>query len=157
MDKEHGRVDTRTLVCCPINPSTIGLAGATQLIRIERDVQFLRKGKVIKTTHEVVFAVTTLWEDEASPKQLLELSRSHWSIENRQHHRRDRTQDEDRCTVRDTNTARILTLYRSLAIFLCETARPPKGPKLSLPDFQRRNCRNPWPLLRRFAPSQSPA
>ena len=152
MDKEHGRIETRKLVCCPIDPATLGLAGAAQLIRIERDVQIVRKGTVTKETHEVAFAFTSLLPHEASPVRLLELVRSHWSIENGQHHRRDRTQDEDRCTVRETNSAQSLSLFRSLAIFMCELARPAEGHKLSLPDFHRHNCRNPWTMLRRFAP-----
>ena len=93
--------------------------------------------EVIKATHEVAFPFTSLWPQEASPERLQELVRSHWSIENGQHHRRDRTQDEDRCTVGQTNTARSLSLFRSLAIFLCEASGPRKGTKLSLPDFQR--------------------
>jgi hypothetical protein len=121
-------------------------------MRVERDVQTLRQGKVIKETHEVAFPFTSLWPEEAGPDRLQELIRAHWSMENGQHHRRDRTQDEDRCTVRQTQAARNPCLFRSLAIFLCEAKAPPKGPKLSLPDFQRQVCRQPWGLLRRFMP-----
>jgi len=150
VDKGHGRIETRSLWSLSIDPSTLGLAGAAQLMRVERDVQTVRQGKVIKETHEVAFPFTSLWPQEAGPKQLQQLTRDHWSIENGQHHRRDRTQDEDRCTVRQTNSARNLSLFRSLAIFLCEEKRPRKGVKLSLPDFQRQVCRHPWGLLRRF-------
>ena len=157
MDKGHGRIETRKLWSLPIDPSTLGLAGAAQLIRVEREVQTVRQGKVIKQTHEVAFPFTSLWSEEAGPNQLQELIRNHWSIENGQHHRRDRAQDEDRCTVRETHSARTLSLCRSLAIFLCEARRPRKGPKLSLPDFQRQVCRQPWDLLRRFMPKTSVA
>jgi len=155
VDKGHGRIETRSLWCCPIDPSTLGLAGAAQLIRIERDVQTVRRAEVIKETHEVAFPFTSLWPEEARPDRLQELARDHWSIENGQHHRRDRTQDEDRCTVRETNTARNLSLFRSLAIFLCEAQQPRKGIKPSLPDFQRQVCRRPWGLIRRFMPKPS--
>jgi predicted transposase YbfD/YdcC len=157
VDKGHGRIETRSLWSLSIDPSTLGLAGAAQLIRIERDVLTVRQGKVIKQTHEVAFPFTSLWPQEAGPSQLQELIRDHWSIENGQHHRRDRAQDEDRCTVGETHTARNLSLFRSLAIFLCEAKRPRKGPKLSLPDFQRQVCRKPWALIRRFMPKPSPA
>jgi len=126
------------------------LAGAAQLIRIERHVQYLRKGQVIKDTTEVAFLVTSLWADEASPEQLLQWSRVHWSIENGQHFRRDRTQDEDRCTVRDTTTARNLSLFRSLAIFLHERQRWSKRGKKSLPDYERQTLRAPGSLIERF-------
>jgi hypothetical protein len=128
----------------------VGLAGAAQLIRIERRVQTVRKGKVIKETLEVAYLVTSFWVDEATPDQLLAWARVHWSIENGQHFRRDRTQDEDRCTVRDTTTARNLSLFRSLAIFLYEDQRSIKGEKKSLPDYERKNLRAPGSLIRRF-------
>ena len=110
----------------------------------------MRKGKVIKHTEEVVYFVTSLLPEEAGPEALLELIRDHWSIENGQHHRRDRTQDEDRCMVRETNSARSLSLFRSLAIFLHEAQRRKRGGKKSLPDFERKVCRHPGALIRRF-------
>jgi predicted transposase YbfD/YdcC len=134
----------------PIDPSTVGLAGAAQLIRIRRRVQTIRKGQVIKETIEIAYLVTSLWGEEASPEQLLEWARVHWSIENGQHFRRDRTQDEDRCTVCHTTTARNLSLFRSLAIFLHERQRWVRGGKKSLPDYERKILRAPSPLLRRF-------
>jgi predicted transposase YbfD/YdcC len=134
----------------PTDPETLGLAGAAQLIRIERHVQHLRQGKVIKETNEVAYLVTSFWVNEASPEQLLQWARVHWSIENGQHFRRDRTQDEDRCTVRDTTTARNLSLFRSPAIFLYMRQRRSKGGKKSLPDYERKILRAPDSLIRRF-------
>jgi hypothetical protein len=128
----------------------MGLAGAAQVVRIHDHVQYVRKGQVIKETHEVYFAVTSLWPDEAQPEGLLELARSHWSIENGQHYRRDRTQDEDHCTVRDWTSARNLSLFRSLAIFLFKAQSKGQGGKKSLPDYQSHVHRKPWGLLRRF-------
>ena len=114
----------------------------------------MRKGKVTKETHETAFAVTTFCSEEAGPELLLQLARDHWSIENGQHHRRDRTQDEDRCPVRDTNAARNLSLFRSLAIFLFKRQAKGKDGKKSLPDFQSRNHSHPWALIRRFTDQQ---
>ncbi len=128
----------------------MGLAGAAQLIRVRRIVDTVRKGKVIKHTDEVAYFATSFLPEEASPEDLLELIRSHWSIENAQHHRRDRTQDEDRCLVRETNSARVLSLCRSLAIFLHEAQRHKRGGKQSLPDFERKVCRNPGRMIGRF-------
>lgn len=134
----------------PIDPSTIGLAGAAQLIRIRRRVQTIRQGQVIKETVEIAYLVTSLWGDEADPEQLLQWARVHWSIENGQHFRRDRTQDEDRCTVRHSTTARNLSLFRSLAIFHHERQRRVRGGKKSLPDYERKILRAPSPLIGRF-------
>ena len=94
--------------------------------------------------------MTSFWPDEITPQGLLQLARSHWGIENGQHHRRDRTQDEDRCMVRQTTAARNLSLFRSLTIFLFELQRESKQAKESLPDFERHNLRRPGALIRRF-------
>jgi hypothetical protein len=115
----------------------MGLAGVAQVVRIRCHTQVVRKGKVIKETDDVRFAVTTYGPEEATPQRLLELARDHWSIENGQYYRRDRTQDEDRCPVRETTAARHLSLLRSLAIFLFKLQAKGNGAKKSLPDFQR--------------------
>lgn len=128
----------------------MGLAGAAQLVRLERKVDEVRGGQIIKHTEETVFGVTSFLPAEAGPERLLELARAHWQIENGQHHRRDRTQDEDRCTVRETNSARLLSLFRSLTIFLHEQQRGKSWGKKSLPDFERHVCRQPGAMIRRF-------
>ena len=128
----------------------MGLAGAAQLVRLERVVDELRGGQVVKHTKETAYGVTSFWPDEADAVRLLTLARDHWQIENGQHHRRDRTQDEDRCQVRETNTARGLSLFRSLAIFLYERQRRQRGGKQSLPDFERKVCRQPGGLITQF-------
>src|SRR3989442_15807329 len=110
-----------------------------------------------KTGHFVgdFFGVTSLWLEEAGPKRLLEMVRDKWKIENGQHYRRDRTQDEDRCAVRETNSARLLSLFRSLAIFLHEQQRGQRAGKKSLPDFERRVCQQPGAMIRRFLSAPS--
>ena len=154
LDKGHGRIETRRLWSQAIEPTTLGLAGAAQVMRVERDVQTVRGGQVIKQTHEVAFFLTSLWPQEAGPARLLALIREHWSIENGQFFRRDRTQDEDRCTVSDPTAARHLCVFRSLAIFLFKAqSERPQG-KSSLPDFQRHVLRQPWGLIRRLTVSR---
>jgi hypothetical protein len=122
-----------------------------QVVRIDYHTQQVRQGKVIKETNDVRFAVTSLWPEEIDPPGLLKLARDHWSIENGQHYRRDRTQDEDRCAVRETTTARNLSLFRSLAIFLFKAQAGDQDGKNSLPDFERHIHRKPWGLIRRLA------
>jgi predicted transposase YbfD/YdcC len=150
VDKDHGRIETRQLWCAPTDPKTIGLAGVAQVVRIRCHAQIVRQGQVIKASDETRFAVTTFWTAEADPDRLLAIGRAHWSIENGQHYRRDRTQDEDRCTVADTFAARNLALFRSLAIFLFKQQEGKPGGKKSLPDFERQVLRKPWGIIRRF-------
>lgn len=150
MDKEHGRLEVRQLWSAPTQPQTIGLAGVAQVVRIRCHAQTMRQGKVIKESDDVRFAVTTYTPQEAGPDPLLGLARDHWSIENGQHYRRDRTQDEDRCPVRDTFAARNLSLFRSLAIFLFKQQAQAKDAQPSLPDFQAEVHRKPWAMIRHF-------
>ena len=133
----------------------MGLAGVAQVVRIHCHTQIMRQGRMINQTDDVRFAVTSYWPHETNPDRLLELARSHWSIENGQHYRRDRTQDEDRCPVRDTIAARNLSLLRSLAIFLFQRQSERKGGKKSLPDFEAHVHRKPWGIIRRFTQRRS--
>ena len=122
LDKDHGRIETRQIWCAPTDPKTIGLAGVAQVVRIHCHTQEVRQGKVIKKTDDTRFALTTYWPQEADPDRLLQLARSHWSIENGQHYRRDRTQDEDaaRCVK---PPRRALSPCSALWPFSCSSAK----------------------------------
>ncbi len=130
-----------------VDGATVGLAGAAQVFRIDRKVQFLRRGRVVKTTQETAYGVTSLWPDEADATRLLELVRGYWGIETKQHYRRDHTQREDHCRVHHSTAARNLSLMRSNAIFLFERQRRSRGAKASLPDWQLGNMRHPAALI----------
>ena len=110
----------------------------------------MRKGRVIESTLVTVYGVTSLWPDEADAQRLLDLIREYWGIETKQHYRRDHTQREDHCQVRHTQAARNLSLMRSGAIFLYEEQRTGRTAKKSLPDWLRKNMRDPNPLIRLF-------
>jgi hypothetical protein len=126
------------------------LAGAAQIFRLDQKTDYLRRGQVIKTTHETRWGVSSLYPDQADPDALLALVRGYWAIEIQQHYRRDHTQREDHCHVRQPTTARNLALMRSLAIFLYEQQRAHPQGKTSLPDWQAHNHRHPNSLIRRF-------
>jgi predicted transposase YbfD/YdcC len=80
-------------------------------------------GRGAKKTHEVVYGVTSLSAEAASPARLLALARGHWSIENRSHWVRDHTFDEDRCRARRGRGAWMLAALRNLAIGLLRLAK----------------------------------
>lgn len=151
MDKAHGRIDQRRLWSQPIDGATLGLAGAKQIFRIDLKSEHLRRGRVVKTTSETSYRVTSLLPEEAGPTALMDLTRGYWTIENGQHYRRDHTLREDHCLVRHTQAARSLALFRSLAIFLYEQQRHRPRAQRSLPDWLKRNHRDPNRLLRIFS------
>ena len=153
VDKGHGRITTYRIWHQLTDPETLGLAGAAQILKVESHTEHLRRGRVYKETSDVSYIITSLWSDELSPEEMFQAARDHWSIENRQHHRRDRTQDEDRCGTRRARAAQNLSLFRSLAIFLFEQQRESRGAARSLPLYEKRNHRRPRTLIDRFMKS----
>lgn len=143
-------MEYRQLWSQPVDGATVGLAGAAQIVRIDQRVDYLRRGQVIKTTNDTRYSVSSLRPEEADSEALLTLVRGYWAIEIKQHYRRDHTQREDHCQVHDWTSARNLSLMRSLAIFLYERQRADRYGKRSLPDWQKKNHRNPNPLINHF-------
>jgi len=82
---------------------------------VEREVFRKYRGNVTHTV-ELAYGVTSLEQKRASAERLLELNRGHWEIENRVHHVRDVTYDEDRCRIRTDNGPRMMASIRNLAI-----------------------------------------
>jgi hypothetical protein len=147
-------VEQRSLVSLEVDGATLGLAGAAQIFRIDSQIDYLRRGKIYKTSQDVRYGVTSLDAQQLPPARLLQEVRGYWGIETRQHHRRDATQGEDHCSVRNTVLARNLSLLRSAAIFLFEhrpKTRRGKGPR-AMPGWEKNNNRQPNALIRQLSP-----
>ena len=147
-------MEQRSLVSVAVDGATLGLAGAAQVFRIDSQFDYLRRGKVYKTSQDVRYGVTSLDTQQMPPARLLQEVRGYWGIETRQHYRRDATQGEDHCSVRNTFLARNLSLLRTAAIFLFEHRRKTrrgKGPR-ALPGWEQNNHRNPNALIRQLCP-----
>ena len=67
---------------------------------------------------EVSYLITSLTEQQATPRRVLAMMRGHWGIENRLHWVRDVTFDEDRCQVRSGAAPQALAACRNLVIGL---------------------------------------
>ena len=78
-----------------------------------------------ETTVEVVYGITSLARDEADAARLLDLTRSHWGIENGLPHTRVETFRADRCRVRRGNAPRVLASLRNVAVSLLRGTNPP--------------------------------
>lgn len=92
-----------------------------QVCRIERIYQKTNSND--EPSRDVRFAVTSLSANRATPARLLSLARGHWSIENKLHHVRDRTFDEDRSQVRKNKGPRAMASLRNIAISILRLAR----------------------------------
>ena len=88
---------------------------AEQVFKLERRFKRTADGK---RTQEVVYGVTSLTTQEASPARLLELIRSHWGIENGLHYRRDETLREDWCQLKCGQAPRAMAVINNLIVGL---------------------------------------
>jgi predicted transposase YbfD/YdcC len=75
-----------------------------------------------KFRSETVYGITSATAGRANPERILDLSRKHWSIENRLHWVRDVTFDEDRSRIRRGAGAQVMASLRNLAISLLRMA-----------------------------------
>lgn len=85
-------------------------------MRIERHRHIPGTQGPARDSVEIAYLITSLSATEACPARLLGLNRAHWAIENRLHHVRDVSFNEDRCRVRAG--ARPLAALRNLALAL---------------------------------------
>lgn len=65
---------------------------------------------------QVHYKITSLTPQQAGAKDLLELSRTHWGIENRLHYVRDVTLGEDASRVRKGNAPQAMAAVRNLVL-----------------------------------------
>ena len=78
-----------------------------------------------KTSHEIVYAITSLPRERAGPEDLLALARQHWAIENRLHYRRDVALGEDASRIRSGNAPQTLAALRNTVLRLVEAMPGP--------------------------------
>jgi len=91
-------------------PSWPGLAQVCRLTRAR-----VVRGK---TSHETVYAITSLAAETAGAARLLELSREHWGIENKLHYVRDVTCREDQARTNAGHAPQVLAALRNATLTL---------------------------------------
>jgi hypothetical protein len=89
--------------------------GHKQVLELRRTVIEKRTGQ---TRSEVAHAITPLGRERAAARQLLEVWRGHWHIENRLHWVRDVTFGGDRSQVRVGHAPQVMAALRNLTISL---------------------------------------
>jgi len=115
-DLHRGRTEIRSLrVSTEMNSYLTDWPLIEQVAELTRTVTIRKTGK---TSQEVVYLITPLTPQEASPLRLLELVRGHWGIENSSHYVRDVTFGEDRSRLRSGHAPQILAAFRNLALTL---------------------------------------
>jgi predicted transposase YbfD/YdcC len=116
LDQHRGRVEKRSIrVSTEMTPYLADWPLVEQVAELTRTVTVRKTGK---TSREVVYLITPMTPQEASPQRLLELIRGHWSIENSSHYVRDVTFGEDHSRLRSGQAPHIMATLRNLAITL---------------------------------------
>jgi hypothetical protein len=110
-DRGHGRTESRTVRVTGCGDALF--PGARQVFRLRRDVGGLDG---VRTSKQVVYAITSLPADLAPPAHLNHYVRRHWTVENRLHYVRDVTFREDSSQLRTGSAPRALATFRNLSI-----------------------------------------
>jgi len=139
-ERGHGRYDIRRLqaVTCT-GALALDFPHATQALRIRRRRLNLSTGRWSTVT---VYAITNLSAAQATPAELADWLRRHWTIE-ALHHVRDVTYDEDASQVRTGNAPRAMATLRNTAISLLRLAGI-----TTIAKALRHNARDPYRPLR---------
>lgn len=126
----------------------LGLPGQCQAVCTRTSFIPLREGLAPRAAEHHFYA-TSLPAWRAGLARLRRLVRGHWAIENRLHHVKDRTWLEDRHWVGSPRTGALVTMLRSLACGLLQTARlPGLSPKAHCPERIEHLNRHPRRALK---------
>jgi predicted transposase YbfD/YdcC len=119
VSKGHGRIETRTLTASSLLAEylrdELDWSGAAQVYQLERTAIETVSGT---TSREVVFGLTSLTAQAASPARLLSIVRAQWAIESQLHWRRDVLMHEDQTRVTRRAFAQVLSILNNLVLAL---------------------------------------
>jgi len=116
-ERNKGRNEERR-ICVADTPAGFTFPHCNQVFLLERYTRD-EQGNIL--TAETVTGVTSLTPAKASPAELLDHSRGHWSIEV-QHNIRDVTFKEDGSKIRTGAAPQVLATIRNIGIFVLELA-----------------------------------
>src|SRR3990170_911939 len=118
----HGRLEKRTIQTSAMLNDYVDWPEVGQVYRLERKFDWVRQGKVYKTSSEIEYGITSLSRDQASPAKVLRIRRQHWLIETGLHYRRDVTFHEDATRMTIAAAGRILATVHNLVLGLIKRA-----------------------------------
>lgn len=116
VSKGHGRREKRILWASTELNGYLDWPGVAQVFRIER-ITWHEKHQGY--TRQLVYGLTSLSPERASPKKLLALVRRYWEIETGLHYRRDVTLKEDATRLTLGHAAHIMAICNNALIGVC--------------------------------------
>lgn len=114
VSKGHGRIEKRTLLVSTQLNDYLDWPAVAQVFRLETLILFSNG----KRTRQVVYGLTSLPPDKASPTRLLRLIRQYWGIESGLHYRRDVTLHEDVTRLTLGSSGQVTAILNNLVIHL---------------------------------------
>jgi hypothetical protein len=138
------------LVARTIEPKELGLAGALQIARVDRQI-----GTHGKLTH--TWMVASLAPAQLPEAPWLDREQGRWGIETRNHYPLDVTHREDESQVRHPNAASVLGIFRRLSNALKQVwakGRPQR--RATSRDWTEENHFNRWLGIRLFTRPSRP-
>ena len=119
VDIGHGRIEPRHITTSEALVGDSTWPGLAQVFELGRHVIMQKTGQ---ERVAVVYGVTSLSSERATPGRVLDVVRGHWSIENKSHWVRDGTFDEDRSQVRCGSIPQVMAALRNTAMGLLRWA-----------------------------------
>ena len=119
LEKGHGRIEERTLFSSSRLADQVEWPYLSQVFVLCSERCDTRTRRSSLKLH---YGITSLAPMEADAQRLLELTRSHWAIENGLHYRRDVTFKEDSCRMKSHTAAEALAVCNNLAVGLIRHA-----------------------------------
>ncbi len=116
VNKGHGRREKRTLWASSELNDYLNWPEVAQVFRIER---LIWHEKHRGYSRQVVYGLTSLAPERASPDKLLALVRQYWEIETGLHYRRDVTLKEDATRLTLGNAGHTMAILNNAIIGLC--------------------------------------
>ena len=115
-ESDHGRIEYRELRVARFDLDASLFPGARQVVSLTRYYQLKNGGESKQETRHFILSIE---EGRESPARLARIGREHWSVENKNHWRRDATRwREDRSVRRKPTGAKNLSLLRGAILAL---------------------------------------
>ncbi len=122
VNKGHGRIEKRQIQTSAMLNESLDWPGVGQVYQLKRQITWLRQGKVIKTSQQVEYGITSLSREKARAKRVMQVRRKYWSIETGLHYRRDVTFGEDATRMSKGAAGRILATIHNVVLALIRQA-----------------------------------
>jgi len=111
--RAKGKLTTHKVLVSQDLVEYLAWPGLTHVWQLKREVTHL---KTNQTTTEVAVGIARLLTKEDPARQIIDLVRGHWSIENRLHRQRDVIFLEDRSTIRKKNAPQVMAALKNLVL-----------------------------------------